>query len=238
MPRDQSEFRWRQPVLPQTSLNGLVRRLALALPLAIDSRDGGRDADEDGENRVRHPRDDVRRRRHSQDPFVALCLRCSSNFAQAVALLSVSRSLAERPRREKVPIVHGPLHSHHVIRHLHSLAPNRQPTNPKFLHQIPDTVRAVDEISLLTHHPTTPLDKMKFLKVGRVAIITRGRYAGKKVRNSASSLRAWGRFLVLVAPRRYTIARARETRGERARRRPNGSPIEISCPFRIAQTPT
>lgn len=28
--------------------------------------------------------------------------------------------------------------------------------------------------------------KMKFLKVGRVAIITRGRYAGKKVRNPTS----------------------------------------------------
>lgn len=27
---------------------------------------------------------------------------------------------------------------------------------------------------------------MKFLKVGRVAIITRGRYAGKKVRNTES----------------------------------------------------
>ncbi|TVY23992.1 60S ribosomal protein [Lachnellula hyalina] len=34
------------------------------------------------------------------------------------------------------------------------------------------------------HHdekPTTPTVAMKFLKVGRVAIITRGRYAGKKV---------------------------------------------------------
>ena len=29
---------------------------------------------------------------------------------------------------------------------------------------------------------------MKFLKVGRVAIITRGRYAGKKVRRPAKSL--------------------------------------------------
>jgi hypothetical protein len=37
------------------------------------------------------------------------------------------------------------------------------------------------------HHHICPdhahkKDKMKFLKVGRVAIITRGRYAGKKVR--------------------------------------------------------
>ncbi|KAL6695970.1 ribosomal L27e protein family domain-containing protein [Trichoderma pleuroticola] len=39
-----------------------------------------------------------------------------------------------------------------------------------------------DEILILQHIPTTHRqDKMKFLKVGRVAIITRGRYAGKKV---------------------------------------------------------
>lgn len=42
-----------------------------------------------------------------------------------------------------------------------------------------------DEILFLQHIPTTHRqDKMKFLKVGRVAIITRGRYAGKKVRNN------------------------------------------------------
>jgi hypothetical protein len=33
-----------------------------------------------------------------------------------------------------------------------------------------------------TNHHNTPAAIMKFLKVGRVAIITRGRYAGKKVR--------------------------------------------------------
>lgn len=44
---------------------------------------------------------------------------------------------------------------------------------------------AIDDQQPPTLH--TPVDdptdaKMKFLKVGRVAIITRGRYAGKKVR--------------------------------------------------------
>ncbi len=43
----------------------------------------------------------------------------------------------------------------------------RQSTTPLFTHSI-------------SRHRPTP--KMKFLKVGRVAIITRGRYAGKKVR--------------------------------------------------------
>lgn len=37
-------------------------------------------------------------------------------------------------------------------------------------------------LSRLTASGPPQQDKMKFLKVGRVAIITRGRYAGKKVR--------------------------------------------------------
>jgi hypothetical protein len=37
----------------------------------------------------------------------------------------------------------------------------------------------------LTNVQTAEVAKMKFLKVGRVAIITRGRYAGKKVREKS-----------------------------------------------------
>lgn len=49
----------------------------------------------------------------------------------------------------------------------------------------------IDDQQPTTLH--TPVDdptdaKMKFLKVGRVAIITRGRYAGKKVRISSPRL--------------------------------------------------
>lgn len=59
-----------------------------------------------------------------------------------------------------------------------------KPTNPEFYTKFPVTVH--DDDSFPTQHniPTddTRQGNMKFLKVGRVAIITRGRYAGKKVR--------------------------------------------------------
>ena len=57
-----------------------------------------------------------------------------------------------------------------------------KPTNPEFYTKFPVTVH--DDDFLTTQHHIRPRQqgKMKFLKVGRVAIITRGRYAGKKVR--------------------------------------------------------
>lgn len=64
-----------------------------------------------------------------------------------------------------------------------------QPTTAEFS-RLDSSARqdsVIDDQQPSTLH--TPVDdptdaKMKFLKVGRVAIITRGRYAGKKVRNS------------------------------------------------------
>lgn len=76
--------------------------------------------------------------------------------------------------------------AYHVTRH-NSLAPNYTHNNsvrPKF--------RFGSRRETLHHpvtNPPTNAVKMKFLKVGRVAIITRGRYAGKKVRRPRSSHR-------------------------------------------------
>ncbi|OAQ99257.1 hypothetical protein LLEC1_05829 [Akanthomyces lecanii] len=62
-----------------------------------------------------------------------------------------------------------------------------QPTNPKKIHPAQNLLyhgfacQSVSSKNLDSHTPNTAPDKMKFLKVGRVAIITRGRYAGKKV---------------------------------------------------------
>lgn len=49
---------------------------------------------------------------------------------------------------------------------------------------------------------------MKFLKVGRVAIITRGRYAGKKVRNPTST---WPRLFDANGTMRKIDTKTNET---------------------------
>lgn len=50
-------------------------------------------------------------------------------------------------------------------------------------YQIQDlTSQQLSPTAQYAQHPPTAQVKMKFLKVGRVAIITHGRYAGKKVR--------------------------------------------------------
>lgn len=51
---------------------------------------------------------------------------------------------------------------------------------------------------------------MKFLKVGRVAIITRGRYAGKKVHNCQSENISPSMFLACPRLRRFEISKVEE----------------------------
>ena len=75
---------------------------------------------------------------------------------------------------------------------------------PRF--QTPQPTEAANN---LTNQHNRPANKMKFLKVGRVAIITRGRYAGKKVHNRLRSP-----YLFLLVPRRFDISRWRKRRGE------------------------
>jgi hypothetical protein len=74
--------------------------------------------------------------------------------------------------------------AHHVTAHMQLACPKLpNPQTPKFAQEfLRSTVHDVEILPQLTTYPTTQQGKMKFLKVGRVAIITRGRYAGKKVR--------------------------------------------------------
>lgn len=96
---------------------------------------------------------------------------------------------AAPPPRPGPGFCSDPLFLTKISRDLESLGTPSQPTTAEFSRL--DAV-AVQDSLIDDQHPSTlhtPVDdptdaKMKFLKVGRVAIITRGRYAGKKVRIS------------------------------------------------------
>lgn len=116
---------------------------------------------------------------------VELRLNISLSFAMEPFVLEDADGVTER---KTVPLgVHGPQSAGLAVLVCHVTWHTRLPQiiqthKPRqFYSQIPDhgSRRPTNFIPAQSDYPP---DKMKFLKVGRVAIITRGRYAGKKVR--------------------------------------------------------